>query len=195
MDCKKTMETLRNQGYEATYFETAVEAAEYLCDNIKGETVGFGGSVTSREMNLYELLGKENKVYWHWVEKEDIKKYPEFTVYITSANALAETGEIVNIDGGGNRVSATLYGPKKLYFVIGTNKIVPDFQSAVDRARNVAAPQNAIRLKRDTPCTKTGRCHDCSSPERICRGMSVHMRPLSGAKRTEIVLIGEKIGY
>jgi L-lactate utilization protein LutB len=195
MDYKKTMETLKKHGFEVSYFDTAEQAAQYMCDSIKGETIGFGGSMTSKEMNLYELLGKDNKVYWHWLNKEDVKKYPEFTVYITSANAIAETGELVNIDGVGNRLASSLYGPRKVYFVCGTNKITPDLQSAMDRARNVATPPNAVRLKRDTPCAKTGRCHDCNVPDRLCRGMVIYMRPMNSHESTEIVLVGEKLGY
>ena len=95
-------------------------------------------------------------------------------VYVSSANALAESGEIINIDGRGNRVAGTLYGAERLYLVIGKNKLAPTFEDALWRARNIAAPKNAKRLGVKTPCAIRGdHCYDCSSPERICRGLVV----------------------
>ena len=195
MDCTKLLENLKRHGFSTQYFDTAAEACSYLCDTLKGETIGFGGSVTLRDMDLYEQLEKENTVRWHWKNPDDTKRPAEFTTYITSANAVSETGELVNIDGAGNRVSATLYGGKKLYFICGVNKIAPDLSAAIDRARQVAAPANAKRLGRKTPCAVTGRCHDCTSPERICRGMVIHMRPMTSYETTEIIMIGENLGY
>ena len=107
---------------------------------------------------------------------------------------MAETGEILNIDGTGNRVASTLYGHNKVYFIIGINKIAPDFESALWRARNIAAPKNAQRLNRNTPCAVKGdRCYDCKSPDRICRGLTVLWGPMMGME-TEIVLIDEPLG-
>ena len=116
-------------------------------------------------------------------------------VYLSSANGLSETGEIVNIDGKCNRVAATLFGPKRCIFVCGVNKLRPDLQSAIERARNIAAPLNAKRLNKKTPCAVDGRCHNCKSPERICRAMVIHMGVPSGFESCEVVLIGEKLGY
>ena len=194
MKCEKAIENLTRHGFSVKYFDTKEQAADYLKAEIKGEVVGFGGCMTAMQMGLYELLGEENTVCWHWKNPADIKRFPEFTTYITSANAVAETGELVNIDANGNRLASTLYGPSKVYFVCGHNKIVPDLAAAMDRARNVAAPINAKRLKRNTPCAVTGKCADCSSPDRICNGISIHLRPMSSAKVTEVVLIGEDLG-
>ena len=105
------------------------------------------------------------------------------------------SGEIVNIDGKCNRVAATLFGPKRCIFVCGVNKLRPDLQSAIERARNIAAPLNAKRLNKKTPCAVDGRCHNCKSPERICRAMVIHMGVPSGFESCEVVLIGEKLGY
>jgi hypothetical protein len=195
MDCTKLLEKLRAHGFSAVYFDTAQQAAEYLSREIKGETVGFGGSQTCEEMGLYDLLAKENKVYWHWKNPADKEHYPEFTTYLCSANAVAETGELVNIDGTGNRLAATLYGPKQMFFICGVNKIVPDLAAAIDRAYNVATPPNAARLKRKTPCATQGRCFDCDSPQRLCRAMVIYMRPMNASVRTEVVLVGETLGY
>ena len=119
---------------------------------------------------------------------------PPGRMYITSANGLAETGEVINIDGFGNRVASTLYGHKKLYFIIGRNKLAPTYDEALWRARNIAAPKNAQRLGKKTPCAVNGdRCSDCKSPERICRSLVVLWGP-SRSLDTEIVLVDEDLG-
>ncbi len=195
MDFTKVARNLEKNGFAVSRFATSGEASAYLEGAIKGETIGFGGSITLQDMGLDKRLAKDNTVIWHWHKPEYRSRYPEFTAYITSANALAETGELVNIDGSGNRVAATLFGPKKVYFVVGRNKLAPDLAAAVDRARNVASPLNAKRLDRATPCVKDSRCHDCHAPERICGVISIHMRPMLGALRTEVVLIDKELGY
>jgi len=194
MDYAKLTASFEKRGFSVKIFDTRKEACDYLKGSLKGETIGFGGSLTSQELGLYELLAEENTVCWHWKNPADLKKFGEFTAYITSANAISETGELVNIDGTGNRVAATLYGPGKVYFVCGKNKITADLASAIDRARNVAAPLNAKRLNRQTPCAVTGKCADCNSPQRICRGMVIHMCPMGGASLSEIIIIKEDLG-
>ena len=115
-------------------------------------------------------------------------------VYLTSANGLAETGEIINIDGAGNRVASTLFGHGKVYFVIGRNKLAPTYEEALWRARNIASPRNAQRLGKKTPCAVRGdRCYDCKSPDRICRGLVVLWGPMTGTE-TEILLVDEDLG-
>ena len=116
-------------------------------------------------------------------------------IYLTSANGVAETGEIINIDGTGNRVSSTLYGHKKVYFVIGINKIAPDYEKALWRARNIASPKNAQRIGVDTPCAVKGdKCYDCKSPQRICNALVVLWRKPK-AFQAEVVIVGEELGY
>jgi len=117
------------------------------------------------------------------------------SVYMASVNGLSEEGEIINIDGTGNRVSSTLFGHKRVYFIVGRNKLAPTYDETLWRARNVAAPKNAQRLGRKTPCAvRADRCYDCKSPERICRGLVVLWQPVTCCK-TEIVLIDEDLGY
>ena len=128
-------------------------------------------------------------------DRKDTDKGVTAPVYISSANGVAETGELVNIDGTGNRVAATLYGPEKVYFIVGLNKLAPTLEAAIDRARNVAAPKNAQRLGTRTPCAADGKCHDCKSPARICRALVVHMGAPKGFEKCEIVLVGESLGY
>ena len=116
-------------------------------------------------------------------------------VYLTSVNALAETGELINIDGFGNRIAASVYGHEKVYFVVGRGKLAGTLDEAVRRARNVAAPLNARRKQCKTPCAvNADRCYDCKSPERICRAMTVIWEPMMGME-AEVVLIDEDLGY
>lgn len=166
--------------FETSFFETREQAVNYLQAQIKGRKVAFGGSVTLQEMGLFDALSKENEVIWHWNEPgaQTLARAREAQIYITSANGVSETGELVNIDGTGNRVAQTLYGPERVYFVVGKNKIEKDLSSALSRARNVAAPLNAKRLKADTPCSKTGeKCFDCGSEARICRATVIFRAP------------------
>ena len=102
---------------------------------------------------------------------------------------------MVNIDGKGNRISESLYGHEKVYFIIGANKVMPDLQQAIDRARNIAAPKNAQRLSCKTPCAvKADRCYDCSSPGRICNGMVIYFGKMTSCEM-EVILIDEALGY
>ena len=199
MDTERTIKNLEKNGFAVRYFETAEAAAEYLLSQLHGRTVGIGGSVTIGQLALYDRLCADNTVYWHGVcNTEETKKCAaQAQVYLTSANAIAETGEIVNIDGAGNRVASMLYGHETLYIVSSVNKLAPDLHAAIDRARNVAAPRNARRLGRKTPCVRSEpmRCHDCASPERICRALCVLERPVFGIGRTEVILIGQALGY
>ena len=195
-----TAENLKKRGFLVSVFDTKEEAADYLDRVIDGCTVGFGGSVTLKEMGIYPRLLRHNTLYWHW-EKSDLsrmelfRRAAESDVYLSSVNGIAESGEIVNIDGSCNRVSAIAFGHKKVYLVAGAQKIAPDLASAIDRARNVAAPKNAQRLARNTPCAKNAdRCYDCKAPERICASIQILLTPSSG-QETEVVLIREELGY
>ena len=115
-------------------------------------------------------------------------------MFISSANAIAETGEIINIDGRGNRLAGQVYGRKTVYIIAGTNKICPDFESAGFRARNTAAVQNCKRFPAKTPCKIDDKCHDCRSPERVCNAMLVLWGPMMDMEKVEIVLIDEELG-
>lgn len=189
-------ENLEKRGYTVKVFATGAEAAAYLDREIDGKTVGIGGSGTVKNIGAYELLSAHNTVYWHWMtEPNEARKNAMNTdVYLTSVNALAESGEMVNIDGAGNRVASTLFGHQKLYFIIGRNKLVKTYEEAVWRARNIAAPKRAQQMNRKTPCAvKADRCYDCKSPERICRGMVTLWEPMLG-QSAEVILIDEDHG-
>ena len=195
-DFSKVKKSLEDRGYAVRTFASGAEAAAYLDGAIDGRTVGFGGSGTLDAIGVYERLEKHNTVIWHWKQPADEARRAamQTQVYLTSANALAETGEIVNIDGVGNRLAGTLYGHEKVYFVIGRNKLTPDYEQAVWRARNVAAPQRARQLGKKTPCAVKGdRCYNCKSPDRVCCGMTTLWAPMMGME-AEVLLIDEDLG-
>ena len=199
MNIQRTIDSLTREGFAVRYFDTAKEAADYLCESISGKTVGFGGSVTLEQMGLYEKLAENNTVYWHWKTNnmETRTAAAGAEVYLSSANAIAETGEIVNIDGSGNRVAATLYNHERVVFVVGVNKIAEDYERAVYRARNIAAPLNTRRLGLKTPCAvgKEIKCYNCASKDRICCGVVTLLWPMRSVKVTEVVVGGESVGY
>ena len=194
-DITKLRANLEERGFATSYFETTEEAVDYLDRQIDGVSVGFGGSVTVQEMDLYNRLASHNDAFWHWT-KGTVAEATAADVFITSANGVAETGEIINIDGTGNRVASTLYGHKKVYFIIGVNKIAPDYDAALWRARNIASPKNAQRLGRKTPCAvNADKCYDCKSPERICNGLVVLWQKMKGIKEMEVVIVNQELGY
>jgi len=191
---------LEKNGFLVTVFETVGEGAKYLNEVIDGVTVGMGGSMTLAELGLKESLSAHNTLYRHGYTPGDpetvYRQAASAEVYLLSANGIAgDTGEIINIDGIGNRISASLFGHKKVYFVAGKNKISPDFPSALHRVRNVVAPKNAQRLHRNTPCAaKADKCYNCQSPDRICRGMAVYFQKMLDMEM-EVVLINQNLGY
>ena len=195
MSFEAVKRNLEARGFRVKVFATGAEAAAYLNGAIDGVSVGIGGSLTVQELGLGDTLAAHNELHWHWSGgPEECPRAAAARVYITSANGLAETGEIINIDGAGNRVASTLYGHRKVYFIIGRNKLAPTYDEALWRARNIAAPKNAQRLGKKTPCAIKGdRCYDCRSPERICRGLVVLWGPMLGID-TEVILVDEELG-
>ena len=197
---EKICENLNSLGYKTRTFETKEDAKSFILLEIKGKSIGIGGSITVKELDIYKELSENNTVYWHWEEKPDkisetLKSASVADLYISSVNAIAESGEIVNIDGTCNRVASISFGHEKVYLIVGKNKITSDLDSAIWRARNVAAPLNARRLNKNTPCTIGDlKCHNCKSPEKICRNLSVlYKKP--GASECEVILINEDLGY
>lgn len=194
---EKTIENLRKNGFEVTRFATGGEAAAYVGESLHGMTVGIGGSMTVRALNIYERIRDDNRVFWHMTEPGDetMVKASSAQVYITSANAISEEGFIINIDGRGNRVAGTLMQKEKVYLIVGRNKLCGPFAEALDRARNQAAPQNARRLEKKTPCAVAGHCFDCSAPERICNALVVLWRKPGWCRSMEILLVDEELGF
>ncbi len=189
-------------GIKCNYFENIKEAKSYIVSMVdKDDTVGFGGSQTIYDMGIHnELIEKGNEIFWHWLEEnpEDKKsallKSRDANIYLTSSNAITEEGEIVNVDGLGNRVSTMVFGPKKTVIVCGINKLCLNLLDALDRNRKKASPLNAQRLNRKTPCSTTGECYDCDSPERICNVTTIiHRKPMG--IEMELVLVNEELGF
>lgn len=197
MDYLQIKQNFERHGFTTQFFATKEAACGYLASMLQNQTIGFGGSETLREMDLFKALEQNNVVIWH-------NKIPGFAVrklancshvYITSANAITETGEIVNIDGTGNRVAMTAFGPQYCYYIVGKNKITSNISDAYSRCKNVAAPLNAKRLGSKTPCAVKGdKCYNCNSPERICRIISVIERAPMGMK-CELILVDEELGF
>ena len=196
MNFETVKNNLSDLGYKVSCFETASEAAKYLDSQIDGVSVGMGGSMTLEALDIYPMLKKHNTVFWHQKDgREVLSQAASADVYLSSVNGIAKTGEIINIDGNCNRVASTMYGHKKVYLVAGVNKIADDYDGALWRARNIAAPKNAKRLNKNTPCAKNAdKCYNCKSPERICRALSVFWTKPNGCDY-EIVLINEELGY
>ena len=149
---------LEKKGYKVSVFSNAHEVINYLRENIQGRTVGFGGSQTLTELNLRQELAYDNQVFVPDFPKEGrtflstSMEAVTTDVFLLSANAISENGEIINIDGFGNRLAGSLFGHKQVYYIVGSNKIGGTLEEAIYRARNIAAPKNALRLHCKTPC-------------------------------------------
>ena len=197
-DLEKTGKNLENRGFRVHRFASGAEAAEFLVQTLHGTSIGIGGSVTIDTLGVYDRLCGSNKVFWHWKNHapETRERAGKAETYLCSANGVSENGEIVNIDGFGNRVAGTIYGPERVFLVVGRNKIAQDLTGAIDRARNIAAPLNARRLNRHTPCAVgEPRCHDCRSPEKVCGVMTVFFMPPTSIKEFHVILVDEDLGY
>ncbi len=201
MDLMEIKSNLQDKGYSVSCFANKEEVAIYLDSKIDRTSVGVGGSVTIEQLELYERLTLHNTVYWHHripksessASVRDLAK--NTAVYLSSINALTKSGEIVNIDNVCNRVASIMYGHEKVYLIVGKNKIEDNLEKALWRARNIASPKNAQRLKLNTPCAiKADRCYDCKSSDRICRGLSV-LWVCPKTANIEIVLVNEELGY
>lgn len=189
---------LEQHGFTVHRFATGLEAAEYINASLDGRTIGVGGSMTVKELGLYDSLAAHNQVHWHWSPEGPAAREAAMgaQVYLCSANAVSETGEIVNIDGVGNRVAGTLYGHEEVWLVAGVNKIAPDEASALRRARNTASPLNNRRTGKKTPCTAScDRCYDCQSPDRGCAALVILWRKPAGIPAMHVVLVEEELGY
>ena len=199
MNIQDVIKALEAKGYDVSYFETKEEAADYLDAKVDNELVGFGDSETLNSLKLFERLSSHNEVWDPQHRPEGMtfnevgKKVLVTDIYFTSVNGMTETGELINIDSTGNRIGASFFGHDRVYFVVGTNKIVPTVEDAIWRTRNVAAPQNCARKGYKTPCATTGKCHDCKSPDRICRALTVHYMKMKHTPM-EVVLINEELG-
>ena len=195
---------LRRRGFSAECFATGAAAAARVTElAADARSVGFGGSMTVAALGLAATLAAAGKVIWRhgdpkWspAEKMDVMRH-ELTcdLFLTSANALTADGRLVNVDGNGNRVAASIFGPKRVVFVVGRNKIVDGgIDAAIDRIKREACPPNCRRLNKKTPCAATGVCADCSSPDRIC-SVTVVMDRRPSRTDVQVLLVDEDLGY
>ena len=195
---EEVLKNLNARGFVARWFDTKEEAAADMLANIgETESVGIGGSKTVDQTGIYDMLiARGNTVHWHWRPHEgDVRRRALLAdVYLCSANALTAQGDLVSIDGGGNRTSAMVYGPGRTFVVLGKNKLTPDIPSAIERIKTVACPQNARRIGLPTPCAKTGKCHDCSAKVRMCRVTTIYSYPLTD-REVRVYLGGEELGF
>jgi L-lactate utilization protein LutB len=196
------IKNLKRRHIEGFYCPTGDEAVKKVLELIPdGSSVTWGGTMTVRDLGIPDALRSRGTLE---VIDRDLINTPEekqaiylraFSTdfYLSSANAISEDGVIVNIDGNGNRVAAITWGPKKVIFVIGLNKVAQTVEAALSRARETASPINAARFDINTPCQADRACHNCNSPESICN--YVHFLRNSPKGRHIVVLVGENLGY
>ena len=187
---------------EGHYCESIEEAKELALSFVtEGSTVSFGGSVTLDETGVLTELRKRDDITLYdratATTPEENKKIMHDALscdyYFMSSNAITKNGELVNIDGNGNRVAALIYGPENVIILAGMNKIVENVEDGMSRTRNIAAPQNCIRLDKDTPCKITGFCGNCLN-DTICDQIVI-TRASRVPNRIKVILIGEELGF
>ena len=192
----KGLESRNMSGYYAADKEAALKKALEIIP--EGSTVTMGGAMSVHEIGLSDALKNGNYNFIDRDKYEDkraamLAAY-DADVFLSSANAMTEDGVLINVDGNSNRVSAIAQGPKKVVFIVGMNKICPDADSAMKRARNVAAPINAQRFGLSTPCTKTGSCMNCKSPDTICCQILI-TRFSRHKDRIHVILVNDNLGF
>ncbi len=192
----KGLESRNMTGYYAATKEEALKKALEIIP--EGSSVGMGGAMSAHEIGLVEAIKNGN---YSFIDRDatDDKRAAMLATYdadffLSSANAITDDGVIVNIDGNSNRVSAIAQGPKHVLFIVGMNKVCGDVDSAMKRARNVAAPINAQRFGLSTPCAKTGSCMNCKSPDTICCQFLV-TRFSRHKDRIHVILVNDNLGY
>lgn len=189
---------LKKRGFEPYFVESGKDAVELIC-NLIGENsfVAFGGSQTVREIGLHYALNSKGRLIKHtdFPDNMAVRYTGEGEKwFVSSTNALTRGGELINIDGNANRISGMIYNNPNVVVVTGINKLVDDIESGIDRVRNVAAPPNAVRLNRNTPCKTTGKCSYCYSPDCMCNATLIQHHPTRGV-RFVVVIVNESLGY
>lgn len=198
-----SIKNLKSHGFDPHFVSTTDEARDIILKMVsRFKTFGFGGSNTARALGVLEALKAKGKtIYDHW--QEGLSKEDDLDIrlqqgrcdcFFCSANAISSTGEVVNVDGIGNRTNAMTFGPQKVVIVAGMNKVTLDLESALKRVREIAAPMRAKSLGMETPCAETGTCNDCNSPQRICRVTTIlHRKPM--LTDVSVILINKTLGF
>lgn len=199
----KVVEALKRRDFDACYFPDITGVNEYLLKTIPPDaSIGVGGSVTIRELGIIERFEERgNKVIHHWragltekTDREIRKKELLADYYLTSANAITKNGDIINIDGIGNRIAGMIYGPSTVFIIAGFNKIVASIHDGIKRSKEIAAVMNAKRVSAGTPCASSGICIDCNVKERICRVIAIiQYRPWQ--TNISVLLVNERLGF
>lgn len=202
LQAQSIIKNLEKRNMEGYYFETCEECVNAITESIpEGSVISWGGSESVKDCGLmdaihngsYELIDRTTAK----TPEESRQLFSKAVLadyYLMSTNAITLEGELINIDGNGNRVACLIQGPSHVILVVGMNKIVTDISSGIARVRNMASPANAIRLNRNLPCAATGHCHDCLSPDCFCNQVVVTRR--SGhTGRIKVYFIGEELGY
>ncbi len=196
---EKVIAGLQSRNMTGYYAETKEDALKQALSLIpEGSTIGMGGCMSAIEIGLTDALKSGN---YHFIDRDRMEdkraamlQTYDADFFLTSANAMTEDGVMINVDGNSNRVSAIAQGPKKVICIVSMNKICPDPDSAMKRARGVAAPTNAQRFGLATPCSKTGSCMNCKSPDTICCQILI-TRYSRHKDRIHVILVGEPVGY
>jgi len=198
----KVVKALQGRFFEAWYFSEPQEAVEKVFSLIpKTDTISWGGSMSATALNLTALAAEKG---YNVIDRDKAANPAErmelmrqallCDTYLIGTNALTEDGQLVNIDGNGNRVAAMTFGPKQVIVVVGMNKVCKTLEDAYTRARTIAAPANAQRFPTyKTPCNETGTCANCNSPDSIC-SFIVHTRICRPAGRVKVILVGKDLG-
>ena len=203
MKIEATMKALAKNNFTPHFVENSSQLIALLSEMVpENSRVAVGGSMSLFESGVMDFLRSSNVEFWDRytpeLTAEDIRqiylKNFDADIYFTSSNAVTEDGCLFNVDGTGNRVAAMVYGPRQVFVIVGENKLVKDLPAAIARNREIAAPANAKRLNRETPCAKTGFCTDCNSPERICADY-VLMKHQGRQDRVHVFIVGESLGY
>lgn len=211
----KLIESLEKNGIAANFFESSAEAVKYLENTLtKGATVTLGGSISVVESGVFALLKNGNYNLLDRMQKGLTPEQREncykaaigCDYFFCSANAISMDGKLINVDGMGNRISSIIFGPKKVFMIVGVNKIVETVNEGFLRIKKIAAPKNCVRLQCDTPCAKLGKCisltksdnpdlsDGCMANDKICRHFLVSGKQKENG-RIEVILINENLGY
>lgn len=192
IDIEQLIENFRMMGFDPRCFEDSNQAKKYLLEAIGESSVGIGGSMTIKELGLYEsLIKNKNEVYWHW-EGSEFQDADNADIYVLSANAVSMDGVLYFVDGVGNRVRNLLIPHDNVFVVFGTNKIVKNENSLEYRVETIAAPQNARRLNLNTPCAKLNYCTDCKSVDRMC---TYYVKVKQFRNNIIPIIIDEELGF
>ena len=196
---QKVIKGLESRNMRGFYAATKEEALKLALEMIpEGSTITMGGGMSVHEIGLAKALKEGN---YNFIDRDEYASRREASLlaydadfYLASANAITEDGVMVNIDGSSNRVSALAFGPKKVLLIVGMNKVCDDVDGAMKRARNVAAPINAQRFGLNTPCSQTGACANCKSPDTICCQFLI-TRFSREKDRVSVILVNEDLGF